>query len=187
MKQPNVFLKAAAVTSSLLLTSALVLYRGGAVNWFAQPAAPARVAAVRTAAVLPLRPERADTPEVATPDSVRRRQTSAQRGSRGASSTGTGDRSGGTRDTVQFRQSGELRSDPTFMTGSKSMVPLVAFPQSGTATAAHPDSSPRTRRADREPVFMGSSKSLAPLIEPAAVASPDTSRRDTSTPSKHIP
>ncbi|MBS1914472.1 MAG: hypothetical protein JST22_20955 [Bacteroidetes bacterium] len=189
MKKPNVILKAAALTSSLLLTSALVLYRGGAVNWFVQPAAPAHVAVARSGAPLPLRREHADTPEVAASDSAGRRPASVQGMGRPshAASTGAASRSGGTEDTAQGLRTGQLQNDPTFMTSSKSMVPLVAVPRSGATPEAHADSSGGAKPVARDRVFMGSSKSLAPLIEPAAVAQPDTSRRDTSTPSKHVP
>jgi hypothetical protein len=147
MNQPNAFVKAAVIASSLLLAGAFVLYRAGVFSGDGEldrsqdlVTAGGETAAGVNAQSMP------DTPGVASPKGT------------GKTPSDTAKKS-----TVKVRiEKDTAEKEPVFIGGSKSGVDLIRL-RNGEADSSEPavDTAPRRER------FMGGSKSLAPIIEPS--------------------
>jgi hypothetical protein len=155
MRQPNLFVKIAAVTSSVLLVAACVGYRAGAFNWLSTDKPTAMGGSKSKPLVDPVPP---DTKPAETAPAT---DLSLMSGSKSAilivppSSGSSGRQSPPTQ-----------QSSPTIMYSSKSIAPVINLPgtQSSQPIATPPAPAPETK--PRSPTIMGGSKSsFRPVIQ----------------------
>jgi hypothetical protein len=182
MNRQNIFIRIAAIASSLLLATGLVFYRAGAFNGLMESSPALRGAIVPGSA-----DEEDDSLNNRTPPdtpSAERFRAATSDTVRGHNAFFPGSKSspdmiryrlydtgkGSVSDSAETAQPDTPRRMERFMGGSKSLAPIIE-----PRVNEGPDTAPRRER------FMGGSKSLAPIIEPS---SSDTQK---TTPSKNNP
>jgi hypothetical protein len=179
MNRQNIFIRIAAIASSLLLVIGLVFYRAGAFNGFMESSPVLQGAIVQGSTEQP--PDSLNTPTPSDTPFAKQSTLDTVRGNRaffpGSKSSPDMIRyrlddttKGGIFDSSEQEQPDTVRRMEYYMGGSKSLAPIIE-----PRTNEQSDTAPRRER------FMGGSKSLAPIIEPSGS---DTQR---TTPSKNDP
>jgi hypothetical protein len=179
MNRQNIFIRIAAIASSLLLVTGLIFYRTGAFNEVMESSPALRAAIIPGSA-----DEQPDSLNNQTPPDTPSAENITLDTMRGSRAFFPGSKSSpdmiryqvydttsrGTSDSVGTKHPDSARRMEYYMGGSKSLAPIIK-PRANEQS----DTAPRRER------FMGGSKSLAPIIEPSGS---DTQK---TTPSKNEP